>query len=124
MRHQKLCDDEVRLRQTEHSGQLRKAIGAYSIGVRTTDVVDMLAICHVWATNVGQWIPTPVNYDRSTWTDILNSLVLERLGDHRCLDCGDFFPAAEHLRYQYGYGCPECTSEATEPIQCIEGVTR
>lgn len=141
---QRLCDDEVRLRQAEHSGQLRKAVGAYSIGVRTTDIVDTLATCHVWATNIGQWIPCPVGFDRSTWTDTLDSLVVERLGDHRCLDCGDFFLAAEHTRiglhplrpgqegesvriYEgrfYAHRCPHCRSTATEPIQCTEGVTR
>lgn len=134
MQHKRLCDDEIRLRQAEHSGQLRKAVGAYSIGVRTTDVVNTLAECHVWATNIGEWIPCPVNLDRSTWADTLDSLVLDRLGDRRCLDCGSFIqtpePTTECLRaaaclgQALAYVCPHCESTATEPIQCTEGVAR
>lgn len=129
----RLCESERRYRELEHSGTLKNVIGAYAIGQRSSDILDTLARARVWADNIGEWLPCPVGYDRTTWHDILDALVLGRLGNRRCLDCGSFFsdqrPNAtcficyreNTLTVPY---CPECGSTTTEVIGLTEGVVR
>lgn len=125
----RLSDDERRYRELEHSGTLKNAIGAYAIGQRSSDILDTLARARVWSNNIGEWVPLPVGYDRTTWTDILDSLVLGRLGNRRCLGCSGFF-SDQHATECFigltgrvkGYVCPHCGLTTSEIIGCTEGV--
>ena len=93
----RVCESERYYRQLEHDGTLKEVIGAYAIGQRASYILDTLAQARVWSYNFGEWVPCPVGYDRTTWTDILDHLVLGRLGRYRCLDCGAFLSDPECL---------------------------
>ncbi len=113
-----LCESEKGYRLLELSGQLRKAVGAYSVGARTTDVVETLAYARVLSYRFGGSVPHPLQYDRSTWNGILDGLVLRLLGDRRCLSCGDFFRSSETI--QCASVCPHCQQINSEAVECLE----
>jgi len=112
----RLCESEREYRKLEHDGTLKGAIGAYAIGRRSSDILFTLAVARVWSDNIGEWVPCPVGYDRTTWHDILDKLVLEHVGDRRCLDCGNFY------RSSHSSFCEVCGSQFGDPIACVEGV--
>ncbi len=127
----RLCQDEKQYRAIERGGILRDVIGAYAIGRRSSGILDTLAIARVLADNIGEWLPLPKGYDRSTWQDITGHLVLKRLGNRRCLDCRWFFSDQRPGGTCFvGLGdrritvpfCPRCDSVATEVIGCTEGM--
>lgn len=129
MGHKRVCESEQRYRALEHDGTLKRVIGAYAVGQRTSDILDTLARARVWSYNFGEWLPLPTGYNRTTWTDILNALVLRRLGDQRCLDCGGFFRTTKALGCFIGtrgrvrsHVCPHCGGTAHDVIGCTEGV--
>ena len=126
----RLCESEKHYRTLERDGSLRDAIRAYSIGSRSTDVLSTLAHAHVWAQDIGDWVPLPVLYDRSTWTDILDDLVWHRLGNRRCLDCGKFFSDQRPNGTCFVYPlsdvpfCPNCGGTVNEAIGRAADVVR
>lgn len=128
----RLSESERNYRALQHDGTLKRAVQSYAIGQRSSDILDTLARARVWADNIGEWLPLPVGYDRTTWQDITGSLVLGRLGNRRCLDCSGFFsdrrPNGTCL---IGLGpgslsdvpfCPHCGSTTSEFIGATEGV--
>ena len=118
----RLCESEKRYRMLERAGALKHFVDAYAIGQRTTDVLDTLARARVWSQDIGEWVPSPALFDRSTWTDILDDLVLQRLGNRRCLDCSEFFsdqrPNATCFLDNISDVpfCPHCGSTTSETI--------
>ena len=129
MGHRRICRSEREYRTLEHSGELKRVIGAYTIGQRSSDILDTLARARVWSDNFGDHVPCPVGYDRTTWTDILDALVLGRLGNMRCLDCGGFYRSNSFSQCYIGLSpavkadkCPHCGQTCTEVIGCTEGV--
>lgn len=124
----RLCESERNYRALEHKGALKQVVGAYAIGQRSSEILDTLARARVWSENIGEWVPCPLGFDRSTWTDILDKTVLERLGDRRCLDCGGFFQSTGRMKCFIGSSpvqvdrCPLCGSVTSEAIGCTEGV--
>ena len=129
MGHRRICQSEREYRTLERTGELKRVIGAYAIGQRSSDILDTLARARVWSDNFGEFMPTPPRYDRTTWHDILDKLVLGRLGNRRCLDCGGFFQAEKVLQCFVGLSgnvrssiCPQCGSTTHEIIGCTEGV--
>ena len=117
----RLCESERRYRTLEHDRTLKNAVDAYAIGQRGTDVLDTLARARVWSQDIGDWLPLPARFDRSTWTDILDDLVSKRLGNRRCLDCQGFF-SDKRPNGQCFLGnipvsfCPHCGSTTNEVI--------
>ena len=125
----RLCENEKNYRAIEHDGTLKSAVGAYAIGQRDTDTLDTLAKARVWSEGFGEWVPLPLGYDRTRWTNVLDDLVVARLGNRHCLDCSGFF--SDHGIQACFIGttgtvrslqCPQCGSVVSEPIQCTEGV--
>lgn len=138
----RICESEREYRRLEHSGLLKQAIGAYAIGQRSTDILDLLASARAWSYNFEDSVPLPGGYNRTEWNDILDTLVLTRLGDRRCLDCGGFYAStvatkcfiylnkwgsvtASHPLPEMGVAvdadrCPHCHETATEAIGCVD----
>jgi hypothetical protein len=117
----RLCESERNYRAMEHNGSIKMAVGGYGLGSRSPALLNTLASARVWSEHIGEWVPVPAGYDRLTWTDILDTLVLRCLGTHRCLDCSAFFrrsgpsnPPTQH--------CPSCGSTVNEIIGCTKGV--
>ncbi len=125
---ERVCDSERKYRQLESSGKLQRAIEGYAVARRSSDVLDVLAKARAWSHNFGAFVPLPSGYDRTMWNDILDTLVLKRLGDRRCLDCGGFFRDMQRSHCYINFGktevirCPTCGGTATEAIGCTEGV--
>lgn len=133
MGHPRICESERNYRKLELSGELGRAASSYAIGQRSSDTLDILARAKVWADNCGQWVRCPPGFDRGTWNDILSDLVLRRLGNRRCLDCGAFFsderPNARCFLSREPHPisvvfCPHCQATVSDVIECTVGVVR
>lgn len=112
----RISESERNYRALQHSGDIKRAIGSYVIGIRGSETLDMLATAKLWADNIGEWVPCPTGFDHVTWQDILSDLVVKRLGRYRCLDCSRC-----HGHEDIGPICPDCGGVA-EVIGCTEGV--
>lgn len=129
MGHRRICQSEKAYRTIEQDGTLKRVIGAYAIGQRGSEILDTLAQARVWSHNFGDHVPLPVGYDRTTWHDILDKLVLGRLGNRRCLDCGGFFRTNDTFGCLIGlesnvrsHVCPHCGGTTHDVIGCTKGV--
>ncbi len=98
---------------------LVKCVGLYSTGCRTSLVLNTLAQAHVYATSFGHCVNRPVHINRTEWDQILNNLVVERLGTHRCLECYGFFNI-----HAFPYDCCTCGSKLIELIGDISCMTK
>jgi hypothetical protein len=123
----RMSRDEQEYRTLEHSGRLHEVIGSYAIGQRGSDTLDTLARAKALADNIGEWVPSPRTFDRSTWNDILSDLVLRRLGDLRCLDCRHYYRDTGYRAFIGREGvrapmCPNCGAVLSEPVACTAGI--
>ena len=131
----RICESERHYRALEHGDVLKRVIQGYAIGLRSTNVRETLAKARVWSLNIGEFVPMPAGMDRSTWHDILDALVLQQLGDRRCLDCSGFFsgkringtcfigPLVENGGVQVPF-CPHCGSTTSESVECTEDLIK
>ncbi|KKN68042.1 hypothetical protein LCGC14_0454960 [marine sediment metagenome] len=122
----KVCESEQAYRELELSGKLKQAGQLYAVGIRSTAILDLLARARAWSYNIGEQVPCPPGFDRTTWNDVLDNLVFKQLGNHRCLDCGGFFRDMQRSHCYINFGktevirCPTCGGTATEVIGCTE----
>lgn len=118
MGHPKICEDERRYRNLEP--ELRKAVNGYAIGLRGSDIQVTLAHGKLLADSVGEFVHLPLGWDRSSWNDVLNKLVRNRVGTHRCLSCQKGFTIpGKGFR---DHPCPFCHDETVEELMCTAGV--
>lgn len=127
----KLCEDELRYSSLEHLGELESAVKTYARGQRSSSILDTLAYARVWSYNLGRLVPLPPGLCRSKWNHILDSLVIRRLGDRRCLDCGNVYWSSQASVCFIGLKnpikadrCPQwnCRGTTTEEIKCTKGI--
>lgn len=120
----RLCRSEQNFRKLEHNGLLKDAIGHYALGSRGPRTMELLAHARVYSVNIGEWLPLPVGFDRPTWHDILDNLVIKYLGNLRCLDCSCFFNAGRKNgtclvgKKSDAPFCPKCGSVFNEAVGC------
>ena len=62
----------------------------YHNGERTAEVLDGLAMARVYSRNIGEYLTPPGIVDSITWNQVLDDLVVTRLGLYRCLECNKF----------------------------------
>lgn len=117
MGHPRISEDERRYRGMEP--ELRTAVGRYAIGLRGTDTLLTLAHGKVLADVLGFFVPMPPQWDRSTWNDVLNKLVKDKVGTHRCLACQRGFICNPPIKV---YQCPHCKEQTFEELSVTVGV--
>ena len=136
--HQNGCESEQRYKALNEHGVLICAIAAYARGTKSTRILRTLAYGRVHALDIGVTVPHPQGYDRTEWEGILDNLVAEQLGTHRCLDCHQFFKSTSMTQVWIGANyvsrtvasntiridrCPFCQGTCCETLEhANEGV--
>jgi len=117
------CQDQERYDQLITSGDLRHAIGRWSIGSREGNILRMLATAKVLADNLGLTVPCPMGHSRTAWEEALQKLVVKQGWDARCSDCHRFFAVANAISCTVGMDdpieavrCPDCGCITHEQI--------
>ena len=118
--------DEQRYQRLVISGTLQKAVNAYAIGMRGTELMTTLGTAKALADNIGEAVPKPKGFDRLSWENIVSAATLRYLGDTRCLGCWEYFMDNKYRCYVGLHRsvevkmCPHCGGTVTEPIKCVK----